>query len=216
MYLSLPVPAGRTKVVVQELIDEFVKPELLDKEDAWNCPRCKVPRRAAKSLTISRLPPVLLIQLKRFTTQNGVFWDKSETPVIFPVKGLDLTRYVPHRQPTGREDLDDPRTQVGPFKYDLYGVSNHMGTLSSGHCESCMLMHVHAKRRYGICKEFQGMDVLRRQPRDKGTREGRRGESHAIAFRCLRKLVTRANPSHGPLISCKFDPIFRYEICADV
>lgn len=101
-----------------------------------NCPRCKVPRRAAKTLTISRLPPVLLIQLKRFTTKNGVFWDKSETPVIFPVKGLDLTRYVPYRQPTGKEDLDDPRTQVGPFRYDLYGVSNHMGTLSSGHCES--------------------------------------------------------------------------------
>lgn len=92
-------------------------------------------RRATKTLTISRLPPVLLIQLKRFTTQNGVFWDKSETPVIFPIKDLDLTRYVPYRLPTGKEDLDDPRTQVGPFKYDLYGVSNHMGTLSSGHCE---------------------------------------------------------------------------------
>lgn len=103
--------------------------------DGRNCPRCKVPRRATKTLTISRLPPVLLIQLKRFTTQNGVFWDKSETPVIFPIKDLDLTRYVPYRHPTGKEDLDDPRTQVGPFKYDLYGVSNHMGTLSSGHCE---------------------------------------------------------------------------------
>jgi ubiquitin carboxyl-terminal hydrolase 8 len=100
-----------------------------------NCPRCKVPRRASKTLTIARLPPVLLIQLKRFTTQNGVFWDKSETPVIFPVNGLDMSRYVPRRQPTGKEDLDDPRTQVAPFKYDLYGVSNHMGTLSSGHCE---------------------------------------------------------------------------------
>jgi ubiquitin carboxyl-terminal hydrolase 8 len=101
-----------------------------------NCPRCKVPRRATKTLTIARLPPVLLIQLKRFTTQNGLFWDKSETPVIFPVKGLDLTRYIPYRQATGLEDVDDPRTQIGPFKYDLYGVSNHMGSLSNGHCES--------------------------------------------------------------------------------
>nr|XP_019008054.1 uncharacterized protein I206_07222 [Kwoniella pini CBS 10737]OCF46835.1 hypothetical protein I206_07222 [Kwoniella pini CBS 10737] len=133
MYMSLPVPSGKSKVVIQELIDEFVKAEVMEKEDAWNCPRCKVPRKATKTLTISRLPPVLLIQLKRFTTQNGVFWDKSETPVIFPVKSLDLTRYVPIRQPTGNEDLDDPRCQIGPFKYDLYGVSNHMGTLSSGH-----------------------------------------------------------------------------------
>ncbi|RSH85154.1 ubiquitin-specific protease doa4 [Saitozyma podzolica] len=133
MYVSLPLPLGKKAVVVQELIDEFVKAEVMEKEDAWNCPRCKVPRRASKTLTIARLPPVLLIQLKRFTTQNGVFWDKSETPVIFPVNGLDMSRYVPRRQPTGKEDLDDPRTQVAPFKYDLYGVSNHMGTLSSGH-----------------------------------------------------------------------------------
>lgn len=100
-----------------------------------NCPRCKQLRRATKTLTISRLPPVLLIQLKRFSTKNGVFWDKSETPVIYPVKGLDLSRYMPYRHPTGKEDLDDPRTQIAPFRYDLYGVSNHMGTLSSGHCE---------------------------------------------------------------------------------
>lgn len=87
-------------------------------------------------MTIVRLPPVLMIQLKRFLPVNGgQFWDKSDTPVIFPLTNLDLTRYVPRRQPTGHEDMDDPRTQIGPFKYDLYGVSNHMGTLSSGHCE---------------------------------------------------------------------------------
>ncbi len=33
--LSLPVPAGKKAVVVQELIDEFVKSEVIDKEDAW-------------------------------------------------------------------------------------------------------------------------------------------------------------------------------------
>lgn len=79
---------------------------------------------------------MLLIQLKRFIPVNGGrFWDKSETPVIFPLQGLDLTRYVPPRQQEPGMDMNDPRTQVGPFKYDLYGVSNHMGTLSSGHCE---------------------------------------------------------------------------------
>jgi hypothetical protein len=55
--------------------------------------------------------------------------------VIFPMQGLDLTRYVPYRAKRGGEDMDDPRTQIGPFRYDLYGVSNHIGTLSSGHCE---------------------------------------------------------------------------------
>ena len=125
-FLSAPHPVPFSFPACRKLINGTFR----------NCPRCKVPRRATKTLTISRLPPVLLIQLKRFSTQNGVFWDKSETPVIYPVKGLDLSRYVHSRQPTGKEDVNDPRTQMAPFRYDLYGVSNHMGNLSSGHCES--------------------------------------------------------------------------------
>jgi ubiquitin carboxyl-terminal hydrolase 8 len=35
MYMSLPVPTGKKAVVVQELIDEFVKAEVMEKEDAW-------------------------------------------------------------------------------------------------------------------------------------------------------------------------------------
>lgn len=35
MYMSLPVPSGKTKVVIQELIDEFVKAEVMEKENAW-------------------------------------------------------------------------------------------------------------------------------------------------------------------------------------
>lgn len=135
MYISLPITTGKNKMVIQELIDDFIASEVMDGDDKWNCPRCKVPRRATKTLTIARLPPIVIIQLKRFTTKNGVFWDKSENHVIFPIRGLDLTRYVPHRQQRGNEDMDDPRTQIGPFKYDLFGVSNHIGTLSSGHCE---------------------------------------------------------------------------------
>ncbi|WOO79490.1 Ubiquitin carboxyl-terminal hydrolase 4 [Vanrija pseudolonga] len=133
-WLTLDLPTTKSKVVLPELFDQFVKPEILDGDEKWFCPRCKVNRRASKTLTLVRLPPVLLIQLKRFIPVNGGrFWNKSETPVIFPLTNLDLSRYVPVRQPTGTEDLDDPRTQIGPFKYDLYGVSNHMGTLSSGH-----------------------------------------------------------------------------------
>ncbi|WVQ70525.1 hypothetical protein IAR50_000044 [Cryptococcus sp. DSM 104548] len=158
MYMSLPVPSGKTKVVVQELIDEFVKHEIMDKDDAWYCPRCKTRRRATKTLSISRLPPVLLIQLKRFTTRDGRHWDKSETPVIFPVRGLDLSRYLPARQRdaagpagAGELDLNDPRTQVGPFKYDLYAVSNHMGTLSSGHYTA----FVKSKEGWKYCEDSQ-------------------------------------------------------------
>ncbi|CAE6482464.1 unnamed protein product [Rhizoctonia solani] len=111
----------------------------MDNADAWHCPRCKTARRAAKQLTFSRMPPVLIIHLKRFSFK-GPFTDKLETLVEFPVKELDLTSYMP---PPVTPDMDkdglekfspqDPRSQVPPYKYELYGVANHFGSLSSGH-----------------------------------------------------------------------------------
>lgn len=63
----------------------------------------------------------------------------------YPTKALDLTNYMPPPLPPGADraqlngglpqSLDDPRTQVSPYRYDLYGVTNHYGNLSSGHCE---------------------------------------------------------------------------------
>lgn len=64
----------------------------------------------------------------------------------------------------GPDGTFDPRAQVGPFKYDLYGVSNHMGTLSSGHCEFSFSIFrgslvwqekrvADSRFRYGFCEE---------------------------------------------------------------
>lgn len=109
-----------------------------------DCPKCKVKRRASKKLSLARLPPVLLIHLKRFEV-NGRFSDKVDTFVEFPMKSLDLTNYMPAPLPPGADQselngglpmsLDDPRTQLPPYRYDLYGVTNHYGNLTSGHCE---------------------------------------------------------------------------------
>lgn len=110
-----------------------------------DCPKCKTKRRASKKLSLARLPPVLLIHLKRFEA-NGRFSDKVDTFVEFPMKSLDMTDYMPPLLPPGADkselngglpmSLDDPRTQLPPYRYDLYGVTNHYGNLTSGHCES--------------------------------------------------------------------------------
>ena len=164
MYLTLPIPTGRgnSKVSLQHCLDAFVKEEVMEKSDAWcvpslarpvhrslqylprrHCPHCKTLRKATKRLSLSRLPPVLLIHLKRFSAK-GLFTDKIETFVEFPLRGLDLTNYMPPPLPpgaTGGPQLpqDDPRCQLPPYRYDLYGVTNHFGTLSSGHCKSILL-----------------------------------------------------------------------------
>lgn len=110
------------------------------------CPHCKALRKATKRLSLSRLPPVLLVHLKRFSSKGQVT-DKIENFVDYPVKGLDLTGYMPDSLPPGVDrgvgnsqqlPMDDPRLQQPPYKYDLYAVTNHFGSLSSGHCKHSM------------------------------------------------------------------------------
>lgn len=143
MYLSLPIPATKStgKVSLSSCLDAFVREETLEQADAWHCPKCKQLRKATKKLTLSRLPPILLIHLKRFSVK-GPFTDKIETVVEFPIKGLDLTNYMPAPLPPSMvgpangippSSADDARVQLPPYKYDLYGVTNHFGSLSNGH-----------------------------------------------------------------------------------
>ncbi|KAG9313137.1 hypothetical protein JVU11DRAFT_6587 [Chiua virens] len=139
MYLSLPMPSvkGPSKVSLYSCLDAFVKEEVLEKSEAWHCPKCKTLRSATKMLSLSRLPAVLLIHLKRFSVK-GLFTDKIETIVDFPLKALDLTNYMPPPLPPAMRKIptsavDDPRVQVPPYRYDLYAITNHFGSLSNGH-----------------------------------------------------------------------------------
>lgn len=138
LYLSLPIPpaprGGGAKVTLAQCLDAFTRDEILDKADAWHCPRCNKPRRATKKLTISRLPQVLLIHLKRFSFK-GPFTDKIETNVTFPTSNLDLTNYMPPPLPPGAVPKGMPvsASQQPPYVYDLYGATHHFGSLSGGH-----------------------------------------------------------------------------------
>ncbi|CCO29921.1 ubiquitin carboxyl-terminal hydrolase 8 [Rhizoctonia solani AG-1 IB] len=141
LNLSVPIPAskGVTKISLDECIKALVGREVMDNADAWHCPRCKTARRAAKQLTFSRMPPVLIIHLKRFSFK-GPFTDKLETLVEFPLGDLDLTNHMPppltpnmDKDGLERFSPQDPRAQVPPYKYELYSVANHFGSLSSGH-----------------------------------------------------------------------------------
>ncbi|KAJ7656258.1 ubiquitin carboxyl-terminal hydrolase 4 [Mycena polygramma] len=138
--LQLPIPHGRSsKMPLQSCIDAFFNTETLDKDDAWDCPKCKTKRRASKQLSLARLPPILVIHLKRFEI-HGRFSDKIDTFVDYPLKNLDLTNFMPPPLPPGADKSqlhvmspDDPRSQLPPYKYNLYGVTNHSGNLTSGH-----------------------------------------------------------------------------------
>ena len=117
MYLSVPIP-GSSNVTLMDCVRQFTKAEKVSGSNSWFCARCKTHRESAKQLEIWRLPPVLLIHLKRFSFQ-GKWKQKLETNVNFPLSGLNLS----------------PVT-LGPLKptpYQLFAVSNHSGNLEGGH-----------------------------------------------------------------------------------
>lgn len=141
--LSLPIAAPKLlgqQTTLKTCFDDFVKPEILDGDNAWLCPHCQKKRRTVKTLQISRLPLILVIHLKRFKRSSVHGVNKLETPVDYPLKNLDLTRYWPQSkqgEASAREaemlSQIPPRGQFPPFIYDLRAVTLHHGSLKSGH-----------------------------------------------------------------------------------
>ena len=120
MYLTLPIPPKNSAgvsggpVYLDECLEKFSEIEILDGNDAWHCPKCKMQRTSRKMLSIARLPPILLIHLKRFYYQ-GPFKNKIETYVDFPLKSLDLSRFISD----GRANDNLNKGAI----YDLYAIS---------------------------------------------------------------------------------------------
>ena len=85
---------------------------------------------ALKKMDIYTLPNILVIQLKRFInreTGRFSFSDGSEKLsdfVDFPLDCLDMSHFVIN--PAESKDPDN-------CKYELFGVSHHMGSLRGGH-----------------------------------------------------------------------------------
>ncbi|XP_026142702.1 ubiquitin carboxyl-terminal hydrolase 8 isoform X1 [Carassius auratus] len=118
MYLTLEMTSS-SKCSLQDCLKLFSKEERLTDSNRFYCRRCKTHRDAIKKMQIWKLPPILLVHLKRFK-YDGRWREKLQTLVDFPLDNLDLSQYV-----------------IGPKhnlkKYNLYAVSNHYGGLDGGH-----------------------------------------------------------------------------------
>eukprot|EP01062_Namystynia_karyoxenos_P068134 TRINITY_DN6244_c0_g1_i3.p1 TRINITY_DN6244_c0_g1~~TRINITY_DN6244_c0_g1_i3.p1 ORF type:complete len:1365 (+),score=327.16 TRINITY_DN6244_c0_g1_i3:114-4208(+) len=116
------VDAG--ELCLEGLIEKHNAREQLDADNGWRCPQCKAQVEAYKQISVWRPPPLLMVQLKRFSHRMGgsghlPVTQKIDTPVKFG-RELDMAPYC--TRPTGE-----------PLMYDLYGVSVHNGTFSGGH-----------------------------------------------------------------------------------
>ncbi|KAJ8249375.1 hypothetical protein GJAV_G00234100 [Gymnothorax javanicus] len=118
MYLSLPL-ASNNRCSLQDCLKLFSKEEKLTDNNRVFCRHCKALRDCTKKLEIWKVPPILLVHLKRFSYE-GRWKQKLQTSVDFPLENLDLGQYV-------------IGPKLGLKRYHLFAVSNHYGGLDGGH-----------------------------------------------------------------------------------
>lgn len=116
-FNETPEPA----VNLSDCIKLFTETDTLSADDAWYCNKCKEHREALKKMEFWSLPPVLLLQLKRFT-YTSYSRDRIDTNVAFPLEGLDMQPFVMQNAMRGIEQV-----------FDLVALSLHGGSQSGGH-----------------------------------------------------------------------------------
>lgn len=85
---------------LRDCFAHFTRDEVLD--DGWRCPECGLSARCTKKIDLWKLPPLLVIQLKKYDAleQSAALGrrPKAKTMVSFPVAALDLGEFGPNGQ----------------------------------------------------------------------------------------------------------------------
>ncbi|XP_071551468.1 ubiquitin carboxyl-terminal hydrolase 32 isoform X3 [Panulirus ornatus] len=76
-------------IALSDCLEAFCSEETLE----YSCDKCKKVQQASKKLQIWRLPPVLIVHLKRFQFV-GNKWIKSQKIVNFPLRDFDPMEYL--------------------------------------------------------------------------------------------------------------------------
>ncbi|XP_064624443.1 ubiquitin carboxyl-terminal hydrolase 24-like isoform X2 [Lineus longissimus] len=132
---------------LQDSLDQFVKGELLEGDNAYFCEKCGEKRNTIKRMCIKTLPPVLCIQLKRF----GYDWEmnralKFDDYFRFPWV-LDMEPYTEEgmawrEHESQSEESSDEGSEViltpgakatRQINYELVGIVVHSGQANAGH-----------------------------------------------------------------------------------
>ncbi|KAH3759656.1 ubiquitin specific peptidase 47 [Pelomyxa schiedti] len=145
--ISLDIKDGGAVAIknVNEALQKFVQPELLEKENQYFCAVCNKKVNAQKSLSLKTVPYILTLHLKRFTfdftkNQRIKLNDSVAFPTVLDVAPL-LSNEGQHESSCSSTECDAmdiapslPSTSHGNyFKYDLYAILVHSGNASGGH-----------------------------------------------------------------------------------
>lgn len=149
--LSLELPQNANRTDLYECLNMYFDGEQVS---GWMCPNCKDTRDAVKKLDISRLPAVLVIHLKRFNMNHDHGgYSKKQNYVEFPLASLDIRNYLARSA-----EINKVNTKTS---YNLYAVSNHYGTMETGHYTAYC-----KNSEYNKWYKFNDQQVSALDPRD--------------------------------------------------
>jgi ubiquitin C-terminal hydrolase len=100
-----------------DCFDLFVSSEDMVGENAWFNETTQEKEDIKRQVSFWNFPNILVIILKRFSPDGQ---RKLQTLIDFPLMDLNLAKYV-------------NGYQAETYRYDLFGVCNHMGNVKGGH-----------------------------------------------------------------------------------
>lgn len=104
---------------LEKALEKFIQPELLQNENSYKCPQCKVKVSAHKRFSVHRAPNVATFQFKRFD-YNKSYGGKITKHIAYP-ENFDLRPFM-------------SENKGPPVIYRLNAVLVHLGpTCNSGH-----------------------------------------------------------------------------------
>jgi ubiquitin C-terminal hydrolase len=136
LMIDLPIPSNNKMPSLIDCFDLYVEGEVLDGDNSWFNEETNKKTNIRKRIQFWSFPDILIIDLKRFNNR----FQKNQILVTFPLDNLDLSKYV-----------------IGYkkecYKYELYGICNHSGSVMGGHYTSFI------KNANGNWYHFNDQDV---------------------------------------------------------
>uniref|UniRef100_A0A6C0B9G4 USP domain-containing protein n=1 Tax=viral metagenome TaxID=1070528 RepID=A0A6C0B9G4_9ZZZZ len=117
--INLSIPKENKTPTLMNCFDLYVEGETLENENAWYNEATKSKQNVKKKISYWSLPNILVIDIKRFNSNNV----KNQILVDFPVEDLNLSKYV-------------IGYKKDSYVYTLYGICNHSGNVFGGHYTS--------------------------------------------------------------------------------
>lgn len=112
-----------------DCLERFTRPEHLGSSAKIKCSSCKTYEESTKQFSIRTLPIVASFHLKRFEHSTSLQVDKKiSTYISFPAQ-LDMTPFMSKNH------------ENGDYRYSLYAVINHVGSLEAGHYTAYVRHH---------------------------------------------------------------------------